>query len=50
MSGIDYSEKIPNNVALATDRTLQRALEHWQPQYMGWWYWNPPRSSFARAG
>ena len=28
---IDYSEKIPNNVNLNEDRTLQRALEHWQP-------------------
>jgi len=25
MSGINYAEKIPNNVSLATDRTLQRA-------------------------
>jgi benzoyl-CoA 2,3-dioxygenase component B len=28
---INYSEKIPNNVNLTDDRTLQRALEHWQP-------------------
>ena len=35
--GIDYGEKIPNNVALADDRTLQRALERWQPQFLGWW-------------
>jgi benzoyl-CoA 2,3-dioxygenase component B len=34
---IDYSEKIPNNVDLAGDRTLQRALEHWQPNYLNWW-------------
>ncbi|MBI3150224.1 MAG: benzoyl-CoA 2,3-epoxidase subunit BoxB [Betaproteobacteria bacterium] len=34
---IDYSEKIPNNVNLAQDRTLQRALEHWQPNYLQWW-------------
>ena len=34
---IDYSEKIPNNVNLAEDRTLQRALEHWQPNYLRWW-------------
>ena len=26
MSSIDYSEKIPNNVNLSEDRTLQRAL------------------------
>ncbi len=37
MAGIDYSEKIPNNVNLSEDRTLQRALEHWQPNYLKWW-------------
>ena len=37
MSAIDYSEKIPNNVNLSEDRTLQRALEHWQPNYLQWW-------------
>jgi benzoyl-CoA 2,3-dioxygenase component B len=30
MSSINYSEKIPNNVNIADDRTLKRALEHWQ--------------------
>jgi benzoyl-CoA 2,3-dioxygenase component B len=34
---IDYSERIPNNVNLANDRTLQRALEHWQPKFLDWW-------------
>ena len=34
---IDYQEKIPNNVDLASDRTLQRALEHWQPAFLEWW-------------
>ena len=34
---IDYSQKIPNNVNLAGDRTLQRALEHWQPAFLDWW-------------
>jgi len=34
---IDYSEKIPNNVNLSTDKALQRALERWQPQYLQWW-------------
>jgi benzoyl-CoA 2,3-dioxygenase component B len=29
MASINYSDKIPNNVDLANDRTLQRALEHW---------------------
>jgi benzoyl-CoA 2,3-epoxidase subunit B len=34
---IDYAEKIPNNVELASNRTLQRALEHWQPEFQHWW-------------
>ncbi len=34
---INYSEKIPNNVDLAADKTLQRALEHWQPGFLNWW-------------
>jgi benzoyl-CoA 2,3-dioxygenase component B len=34
---IDYSQKIPNNVNLAGDRTLQRALEQWQPNFVQWW-------------
>jgi benzoyl-CoA 2,3-dioxygenase component B len=33
----DYSEKIPNNVGLADDRRLQRALESWQPNFLTWW-------------
>ncbi|AKT38431.1 benzoyl-CoA 2,3-epoxidase subunit BoxB [Chondromyces crocatus] len=37
MTSIDYSEKIPNNVNLAGDRTLQRALEQWQPNFISWW-------------
>ena len=37
MSSINYSEKIPNNVNLSEDRTLQRALEQWQPNYLQWW-------------
>ena len=36
-TGINYSEKIPNNVNLSEDKTLQRALEHWQPNYLNWW-------------
>ena len=36
-SPIDYSQKIPNNVDLATDRRLQRALEGWQPKFIDWW-------------
>jgi benzoyl-CoA 2,3-epoxidase subunit B len=34
---IDLQAKIPNNVDLATDPKLQRALEHWQPKYLEWW-------------
>jgi benzoyl-CoA 2,3-dioxygenase component B len=34
---INYSERIPNNVDLSHDKTLQRALEHWQPSYLNWW-------------
>src|SRR5581483_215499 len=34
---IDYTEKIPNNVDLASDRRLQRALESWQPKFLQWW-------------
>jgi len=37
MNTINYSEMIPNNVDLASDRTLQRALEQWQPNYLKWW-------------
>src|ERR671923_1545148 len=31
------AEKIPNNVGLASNKRLQRALEHWQPKYIQWW-------------
>src|ERR1700728_5044842 len=34
---IDYDQKIPNNGDLAADKTLQRALEHWQPEFLKWW-------------
>jgi len=37
MNSIDYGERIPNNVGLADDRALQRALEHWQPRFRDWW-------------
>ena len=36
-TSINYNDKIPNNVNLAEDRTLQRALEQWQPNYLKWW-------------
>ncbi|HKF74121.1 MAG TPA: benzoyl-CoA 2,3-epoxidase subunit BoxB [Stellaceae bacterium] len=34
---IDYLERIPNNVDLGENRTLQRALEQWQPKFLDWW-------------
>ena len=37
MSTVNYSDKIPNNVNLSEDRTLQRALEGWLPNYLDWW-------------
>jgi benzoyl-CoA 2,3-epoxidase subunit B len=37
MSGIDYVARIPNNVGLADNRRLQRALEDWQPKFLDWW-------------
>jgi len=37
LSTIDYNERIPNNVGLAGDRRLQRALEGWQPKFLDWW-------------
>ena len=45
MSSINYSEKIPNNVNLSEDRTLQRALEQWQPNYLQWWQDMGPEGS-----
>ncbi len=33
----DYNELIPNNVGLASDRRLKRALEHWHPKFLAWW-------------
>ena len=34
---VDIDAKIPNNVGLADDRRLQRALENWQPRFLQWW-------------
>ena len=48
MSSINYSEKIPNNVNLQNDRTLQRALEHWQPHFLQWWHEMGP-TDFEKA-
>ena len=34
---ISTGDKIPNNVDLAGDKVLQRALEQWQPEFLNWW-------------
>ncbi|MEE8141869.1 MAG: benzoyl-CoA 2,3-epoxidase subunit BoxB, partial [Planctomycetota bacterium] len=34
---VDINEKIPNNVGLADDKRLKKALERWLPLYMEWW-------------
>src|SRR5947208_2855701 len=45
MDGISYSDKIPNNVNLSSDKALQRALEHWLPNYLKWWREMGPEDS-----
>jgi benzoyl-CoA 2,3-dioxygenase component B len=37
MAVVDIDATIPNNVDLASDRRLQRALEQWQPKFIRWW-------------
>jgi benzoyl-CoA 2,3-dioxygenase component B len=37
IGAVDYDTKIPNNVQLSSDRTLQKALEKWQPNFIQWW-------------
>src|SRR5262245_44545813 len=37
MSTVSLDAKIPNNVGLASDKRLQRALEQWQPRFLDWW-------------
>ena len=44
---ITYGDKIPNNVNLSEDKTLQRALEHWQPEFLNWWQDMGPTGSHA---
>ena len=34
---VSYDDAIPNNVDLASDRQLLRALEGWHPNYLDWW-------------
>jgi benzoyl-CoA 2,3-dioxygenase component B len=45
---IDYGERIPNNVGLAENRRLLRALEEWQPRFLGWWGEMGPEGYQAR--
>jgi benzoyl-CoA 2,3-dioxygenase component B len=37
MTTVDLGDRIPNNVGLADDRKLLRALERWQPRFLDWW-------------
>jgi len=48
MAGLDYNERIPNNVGLAENRRLQRALEDWQPKFLEWWHDMGPAGFQAR--
>jgi benzoyl-CoA 2,3-epoxidase subunit B len=34
---VSYDDLIPNNVDLANDRRLKKALESWHPGYIDWW-------------
>jgi benzoyl-CoA 2,3-dioxygenase component B len=34
---VDYDGLIPNNVDLASDSRVKRALEKWHPGYINWW-------------
>ena len=34
---VSYDGKIPNNVDLASDRRVLKALERWHPGYLDWW-------------
>jgi len=36
-SQIDYDGLIPNNVGLADDQRVRKALETWHPGYLDWW-------------
>jgi benzoyl-CoA 2,3-dioxygenase component B len=36
-TAIDYDGLIPNNVGLASDPRVRRALETWHPGYLDWW-------------
>lgn len=34
---VAYDTQIPNNVGLATDKRVLKALERWHPGYINWW-------------
>ncbi len=34
---INYTDLIPNNVDLESDRSVRRALERWRPKFVDWW-------------
>jgi len=34
---VNYDDLIPNNVGLAEDRRLKKALEAWHPGFIDWW-------------
>ena len=34
---VDYTTKIPNNINLADDSRVLKALEQWHPGYIDWW-------------
>jgi benzoyl-CoA 2,3-dioxygenase component B len=37
VTAVDLGDRIPNNVGLADNRKLLRALERWQPRFLDWW-------------
>ena len=36
-TAVDYDGLIPNNVGLADDLRVRKALETWHPGYINWW-------------
>lgn len=38
------NDLIPNNVSLASDKRLKRALEKWQPDFLKWWKETGPQA------
>jgi benzoyl-CoA 2,3-dioxygenase component B len=37
LGAVDYSTTIPNNIDLAHDQRVLKALEQWHPGYLNWW-------------